>query len=324
MAAVPALALLYPTLLASLATQYNYTVFPDDNGVLHLIDRDESALSIGELAELQQNVDSVSFWLYTRQNPTNGKRMVPEELSEVSNLWKSERPTRFVTHGWRGSGNSVSCTGLRNAYLAVGDFNVVVIDWSSIASSILYGKVVKSIPVVARYVAYVMEDMKVFMGLDLSTTKMVGHSLGAHLAGLSAREVSGNVAEVVGLDPAKPHFEDAKPDARIDATDATHVQIIHTNVGLLGIKEAIGTSDFYPNSGRYQPGCPSYDIFGVCDHSRSYLYFAESILNEVGFRASSVDGDLEEVAYMGGPSLDPKAKGTYSLKTASTSPYALG
>lgn len=41
----------------------------------------------------------------------------------------------------------------------------------------------------------------------------------------------------------------------MDKTDAILVQVIHTNAGYLGMQEAIGTADFYPNGGTSQPGC---------------------------------------------------------------------
>lgn len=71
----------------------------------------------------------------------------------------------------------------------------------------------------------------------------------------------------------------------------------------MGIKSAIGTSDFYPNGGAEQPGCGPIKWIGdvkamECAHSRAYQYYIESIANPTGFRAGAV--------FMGGPSLDPK------------------
>lgn len=55
----------YPALLTVLA-ENNYTIFPDETGVPHLIKIDNSPLTELELAILGINVESVSFNLYTR------------------------------------------------------------------------------------------------------------------------------------------------------------------------------------------------------------------------------------------------------------------
>lgn len=57
------------------------------------------------------------------------------------------------------------------------------------------------------------------------------------------------------LDPAGPAFESEGPGKRVDKSDAILVQVIHTCTTIMGIKLAIGTSDFYPNGGAEQPGC---------------------------------------------------------------------
>lgn len=64
---------------------------------------------------------------------------------------------------------------------------------------------------------------------------------------------------MTGLDPAGPLFEFTEPPVRIDKSDATFVDILHTNGGIdngfLGMNRAVGHADFYPNGGRQQPGC---------------------------------------------------------------------
>lgn len=46
-----------------------------------------------------------------------------------------------------------------------------------------------------------------------------------------------------------------EPHERLASTDAEIVQIIHTDGSLQGFYDPIGFSDFYPNSGKKQPGC---------------------------------------------------------------------
>lgn len=63
--------------------------------------------------------------------------------------------------------------------------------------------------------------------------------------------------DFTALDPAKPMFSGKQPGDRVDETDALLVHVIHTHAGGLGIEEAVGTADFYPNGGTNQPGCPT-------------------------------------------------------------------
>ena len=92
----------------------------------------------------------------------------------------------------------------------------------------------------------------------------VGHSLGGHVCSYAAKylksEFRKTMGQVVGMDPAGPTFERTTAEVRIDHTDATFVQIIHSNggdedAGFLGMNAAFGHADFYPNGGVRQPGC---------------------------------------------------------------------
>ena len=138
--------------------------------------------------------------------------------------------------------------------------------------------------------------------------------------------------QCLGLDPALPMFMFAGPGSRISVEDAKHVQIIHTNAGLLGYKEAIGHSDFYPNGGTKQLGC-LIDIGGACSHARSYEFFAESINTPIGFYGKPcstfeefVTGKCtaKQIAAMGGALINFPPADTYYLATKSNAPFAKG
>lgn len=130
----------------------------------------------------------------------------------------------------------------------------------------------------------------------------MGHSLGAHIAGLVGKDLGPRmIGRITACDPAAgvtllPYVEYVK----LSKSDAKLVYIIHSsikgkiNVGLycysetsfteyvwpfsiqfpefstswLGITEPIGHIDLYLNKGYEQPGCN--DILRKCSHSRSY------------------------------------------------------
>ena len=69
-----------------------------------------------------------------------------------------------------------------------------------------------------------------------------------------------------GLDPARPGFDFDLADARLDPSDATFVDVIHSDVSdgvidcSLGLKRPCGHVDFYPNGGKQQPGCGASNV----------------------------------------------------------------
>ena len=60
---------------------------------------------------------------------------------------------------------------------------------------------------------------------------------------------------VSGLDPAAPYYTDRDPEVRLDPTDAKYVDVIHTNLPVIGTEQRVGHIDFFPNGGSVQPGC---------------------------------------------------------------------
>ncbi|XP_011053242.1 PREDICTED: pancreatic lipase-related protein 2-like isoform X1 [Acromyrmex echinatior] len=312
--------LLYPSLLASIATNLNYTIVIDDHGIPNLIDTNKPKFRQVDFKEIDESVQKTTFYLYTRNNPEIGQQLIIDDMDSVKkSFWNPNHPTRFVTHGWHGNCDG-GCTQIRDAFLNVGDYNIILIDWRDAANH-LYAISVRSAPLVSQRVAFLINFLENNAKLDPNKTAIIGHSLGAHVASLSARFATSKIAEVIALDPAAPLFETNKPGERVDKSDAILVQVIHTCTKFIGIKSAIGTSDFYPNGGEEQPGCGPIKWIGdveamSCAHSRSEMYYIESITNPTGFRARDV--------FMGGPSIDPNANGTYTLKTASEPPFALG
>jgi len=111
------------------------------------------------------------------------------------------------------------------------------------------------------------------------------------------------------LDPSRFFFDASNREIRLDETDAKHVDVIHSNSGILlevalGVKRRIGHADFYPNGGKYQTGCQDgldsvfeslSDLIHLnftgqlsdyaCNHFRSVDYFIESINSPCPFIA---------------------------------------
>ncbi|XP_026741664.1 pancreatic triacylglycerol lipase-like isoform X2 [Trichoplusia ni] len=169
-------------------------------------------------------------------------------------------------------------------------------------------------------------------GQDPTRIYIIGHSLGSHIAGVAGKRVQELTGEQIGritaLDPAGPCFSNVSASGRLDKTDAKYVDVIHTNGGMLGLKEPVGHKDFYPNGGTSQPGC----YISVCDHSRAWELFAESINSPNHFPARKCDNwtmfgqglcSRNAISYMGLLS-DANNPGQYFLATKKTAPFGMG
>uniref|UniRef100_A0A182QA29 Lipase domain-containing protein n=1 Tax=Anopheles farauti TaxID=69004 RepID=A0A182QA29_9DIPT len=153
-------------------------------------------------------------------------------------------------------------SSVKDALLYANDVNIISIDWSDTAGLLDYILLRLRLDQVAISLARFIDFLHNTTELQLDDLHLIGHSLGAHLAGLSGKRVtSGRVGAILGLDPAGPLFSSNEPRTRLASTDAQYVEVIHTNGGTLGMYQPIGTADFYPNGGKHQPGCLPW-IFG--------------------------------------------------------------
>jgi pancreatic triacylglycerol lipase len=166
---------------------------------------------------------------------------------------------------------------------------------------------------------------------DHSNVNIVGHSLGAHVAGHAGKStVRGKVAAIFGTDPAGPLFNVNNPD-RLDFDDAEYTEAIHTNAGTLGFDLPITHASFYPNWGSSQPGCGA-DVGGGCAHGRATVLYSESV-NSSLFVARQCTNYDEIVAQscpgtgvtgiLGGDS-GKSIRGVFFLTTNEVSPFAQG
>lgn len=55
------------------------------------------------------------------------------------------------------------------------------------------------------------------------------------------------IPRITGLDPANPCFNEGEDLTGLSRGDADFIDVIHTNPGVLGKRDAVGDCDFYPN-----------------------------------------------------------------------------
>ncbi|XP_073989008.1 pancreatic triacylglycerol lipase-like isoform X2 [Rhodnius prolixus] len=260
----------------------------------------------------------VHFLLHTRELDKPQEIILYDVLSVLKSNFDPRKKTKILVHGW-----------LSSAYIQARDYNIIVVDWSTFSYQV-YPISRYAINYVGPHVSKFIDFLIVQAGLRPEDVHILGHSLGAHIAGIAGiRMKFGKVARITGMDPAGPLIH-GDSMCRLDSSDAHFVDVIHTSIHYLGVYEPLGHADFYPNGGGpLQPGC-GFEI-GICTHRRSYRYYIESIFNEHGFpaqRCNSWDQYVAnncsgEVAYMG-ENVSPKSRGRYYLRTATSPPFALG
>lgn len=281
----------------------------------------------------------VIYQLFTRKN-----RDSPQTLTTNTNVIRSSnfngnKATKFIIHGYQDNTTNPWVTNMKDAILQREDANVITLDWSKGANQANYAQAVANTRVVGALLSLLMNTLDtVANGSSLARMHLIGHSLGAHVAGYAGERTLGT-GRITGLDPAGPLFNRANPMVRLDPSDALFVDVIHTNADGFGIKSSVGHVDFYPNGGKRQPGCLEYmltELFNgrfeqmfdgvACSHMRVLTLFTESINSNCQFPSYPCKWCTtcgKGCANMGYDAPQGNPRGDYFLSTNSQHPFCI-
>ncbi|XP_037946479.1 lipase member H-A-like [Teleopsis dalmanni] len=308
----------------------------------------------------QETLLSTANIYYQRPSSLGG----PSELrlDEVESLL-SKQNFKIIVHGFLGSRSHSSIKPLANAYLAQGVANVFIADWQDLAN-LDYHNSRRAISKVAKHFAEALYEFLNKHEIEYNQVHIIGHSLGAHIAGNIGRFFNGSLGRITGLDPALPLFTPISLDG-LRSNDAHFVDVIHTDFPIFGDLTPRGTVDFYPNFGyTQQKGCGDVDLLAAsklllegysCSHNRAVVLYAESIelpknfpalpcpLSSIQFRNLDVcltklsQNDLnltslvEAISKMDetqvvymGEEVSRRATGYFYLETYDVPPYGMG
>ncbi|XP_012146811.2 phospholipase A1-like [Megachile rotundata] len=280
-------------------------------------------------------VESVSYYLYTREKPYGEEVRLQDEYIPL----RANKKVVFLIHGFISEANNSNYFDLVGVWLKKEDINIFSLDWSNAACSdgfslsdlLAYNSAVNNIHVVSEHLTNFTIKLVNEYGMNVRQTLIVGHSLGAHVAGIAGKAVQEilyqKYQQIIGLDPAGPNFKNKDCTERLCKSDAAFVQVFHTS-SLVGFYDAIGDYDFYFNGGDKQPGC----ILPVCSHTRAVIYFTMSLLHSPCFIATPWKIGFENILSLTHcnlniciyPGLDVSGQtigGTYYVNTTSTEPY---
>ncbi|XP_063048192.1 pancreatic triacylglycerol lipase-like [Engraulis encrasicolus] len=297
------------------------------------------------------------FLLFTQQNPEYYQEIsASKDLLHASN-YDAGRKTRFIIHGYLTSAEENWHTDMCMLIVKAEDVNCISVDWPTWKEA-EYSQAANNIRVVGAQVAYMMSFMRDSFNQSPADMHVIGHSLGAHAAAEAGRRTKG-LARITGLDPSEPYFENCAALVRLDPTDATFVDVIHSNgapftptLGF-GMSQSVGHVDFYPNGGEDMIGCSKNSVsetvtpndiwqgtrgYVACSHQRAYKYYSDTILNRSGFTGypcndyhmfqegicTSCDGECPVMGHFADNFTIPEgvSKMRYYLETADKSPFA--
>lgn len=301
---------------------------PDHNGRMHIID--VNSIEIEPEPQFNAETDTI-FLLFTRRNRNSGHRITFDMNTVRNSNWTANNDVRFVIHGWNQNQNAGLNTYMRNSFLDRANHNVVVVDWGAGAQTSNYLSARNRVGSVGAAVSRLINTMIANRLTASGRVIIVGHSLGAHVAGHAGKLINPRPAAIFATDPAGPLFSLNDSANRLHSTDAIYTETIHTNAGVLGFGQPITHASFYPNWGTSQPGCGS-DLTGACAHDRSNQFYSESI-NSNRFSARQCTNHAQITSKncpgtgirgtMGGDS-GKSLRGVFYLETNSASPFARG
>ncbi|KAL7012066.1 hypothetical protein ACKWTF_014611 [Chironomus riparius] len=269
----------------------------------------------------------------------------PKILTHPWFNWRLQ--TLIYAFGFTESMASVTTQAIIDAYFKRGGFNILIIDWSAYSGTVPndYNVAVGNMKAVGGLIGGRLSS--IFTRAMLRRMHLVGHSLGAHLCAYVNRGIPNNlfterIHKIIGLDPAGPLMYDvALGNKPLSSSDAEVVQVIHTDMLQAGAPFKSGTIDFYPNGGGIngiQPGCPIFDKANLfipgnfCSHTRSVLYYAESVNNKENSFAATRCGNYSDYLFarcqrqnqqMGFNAKDHEI-GDFYLQTNSFAPFDRG
>lgn len=161
--------------------------------------------STDEIEPLFNAETDVKFYLYTNGDMNRGQELKYNDVAQIIKAnFKINLHTRFLIHGWQNHKDSDFNKLIKTALLKKIIVNVIVVDWSVAAQSLDYcyarSQVYKVGPFVAKFINFLVSSKL------LSSHKLVniiGHSLGAHTAGIAGKHTKQKVNIIFGLDPAR-------------------------------------------------------------------------------------------------------------------------
>ncbi|XP_013187093.1 lipase member H-B-like [Amyelois transitella] len=270
----------------------------------------------------------------------------------VFTSWYDPKKTTIIfTHGFSGFPNGPAVTAVITTYLNQGGYNVALLNWQELAAPVLpsmFNSYLNWAYPNAKRLGVDFADALLNLsaaGINLNKTHLVGHSLGAHIFGITGNTLLARgvmLPWITGLDPASVGFENKPLAVRLNPKSAGFVSVVHSDPSRYGYKRSLGTVDFWPNYSTgtvTQPGCdkknnPAFSPEDLCNHNRSWEILLDSVVHRgtiIGSQAPNfrkwrkyTDEERKANILEVGVYSENPLPGNYYFTTNAASPYGLG
>lgn len=247
-----------------------------------------------------------AFVIITRTAEVRLNATAPLELVSRSGFDPKKRTTILV-HGFTQSYPNTEwlrkTRALFEIHSLVGRQNLIIMDWGTAAQG-SYAQVAAMVSGMGSFLAnFLMKLLE--LGTDRASIHIVGHSLGAHLAGFAGKRIRPRIGRITALDPAGPcfgKFFTNSPLDRLSPDDAYQVAVYHYDDDFLGLSGQHGQFDVYVNGGSSQPGCRD-NMNTMVNAVVTMLFRRNRVLSESHTRSTEVSScqlsatGCQQVAY---------------------------
>ncbi|XP_018306315.1 pancreatic triacylglycerol lipase isoform X2 [Mycetomoellerius zeteki] len=213
-----------------------------------------------------------------------------------------------------------------SAYCSQNNSVIAILDWSKLGycDALLLSTRIDQI---GQIIASTFNSLN-NKGYEIAKWHLIGHSVGAHIAGCIGTYSNFTFLHITGLDPAGVFvFTDLYKGCVMNPTVAHFTDAFYTNRGALSAVKNVGNLNIYANSGTApQPGCYSnassqIDVH-VCSHIKAIEWYADAVKNETKYLATKCEDCMLFLRYKYcqendqiylGPHVDTKKTGIYCL-----------
>ncbi|XP_031626768.1 pancreatic lipase-related protein 2-like isoform X2 [Contarinia nasturtii] len=226
-----------------------------------------TAESVKEHVQFFYTKSGLEYYYQLDINNTDDRNMIVQEDDIKFIIHGYTDKVQFNKTGWMEPTGIALANALTNGI-------VILVDYKSVSSCSYSRSVEEIVPSIGLYLAKVIVELE----LDTDKIELIGHSIGAHIAGYAGVTLNGTIGRITGLDPAGPGFDETEHG--LNKTCARFVQVLHTNPGELGTNKPRGSLNFYANNKTTtQPGCP----FKQCGHAKAIFYYFASLFPQYEF-----------------------------------------